>query len=140
MRTWVLPPRWTAAMPEASNEHSDQSPLAAATDIVQTEVAVALACQSAFSSAVLPLSPAVCTSTTRLPWVVNGLVPDTEPRLIRSRATATVTASGTDRVPNDRMPRYSSSAAVSPARIAVVVADVLTFEPPTLEVSDDSST
>src|SRR6185295_171984 len=140
MRTWVLPPLWIAAIPAALKLQSDQSPFDAATERVQTAVAAALASQSAFSSAVLPLKPAVWTSATRSPWVVNGLVPTSVPRLIRRVATSIVTASGIDSVPNDRMPRYSWSDEESPARIALVVVDVLLFEPPALEVSLDSST
>ena len=107
---------------------------------MQTAVAVAAAWKSAFSRAALPLKPPVRTSAVRLPWVVKGLVPVSEPRRTRRVTVWTAAPSGIAAVSNERMPRYCRSCWLSPARRALVPLSLLLVEPPTLVFSPDSRT
>src|SRR5690349_14570290 len=127
-----------ALRPAALSVPVEAAPSVAGFDRVATLVAVAAASQSAKAKAVEPPKPPVTMSATQEPCVVNGLVPEMEPRTRRRVADRMVAPSGMDEVSNETMLLYCSSASVSPTRRAIVVLSVELPPPPTLPVSPDS--
>ena len=83
---------------------------------------------------------AVWTSTQQVPWVVKGLVPESVPRRRRRVTERIVAPSGIDEVSKETTVLYCLSWLLSPTRSALVLLRLASSEPPTLEVSLDSST
>src|SRR6187200_1885705 len=129
-----------AARPAALRFPSDQAPFVAAFERLAAWTAVAAAWKSPVWSVVEPERPPVCTSARQVPWVVNGLVPETVPRRSRSVAERIVAPSGIDEVSKETTALYCLSLLSSPTRRALVVVAAASIDPPTLVVSPDSST
>src|SRR6185436_8683047 len=141
MRSCVVAVLSMAPRPEASRLPSDQVPFEVGLLIAAACTAVAAAWKSPVSSAVEPEKPLPDrTSTQQVPNVENGLVPLTVPRSSRSFAETIVAPSGIDEVSNETTVLYWCRVRSSPTRRALVLPALLSSEPPTPEVSDDSST
>src|SRR6476469_3688526 len=130
-----------AARPAALRLPVDQSRLLAALVRLAAWTAVAAAWKSPVCSVVDPEKPVPgWMSAQQVPWVVKGLVPESVPRRSRKVTERMVAPSGIAEVSKETTALYCLFLLSSPTRRALVVAAVASIEPPTFEVSVDSST